>query len=169
MIKVALTVIMALSLLLIPGCEGISDLTQGLTNSSSAVNTEMLRTTELGSEWKMNQMRLKVGTDDELLILLKLVAGDKVDGYFYLEKGENVGFRITGNSLIYESNARDATAPKEVTSDRFSFVANPAQGTTYTLTFSHTADNDDLQTKVTIFLELIYPVTGSVFIPVETT
>ena len=104
---------------------------------------------------------------DELLILLKLSEGDKVDGYFYLEKGENIDFHIIGKTLVYRSEAKDMTNGEGVSSDRFSFVANQDQGNPYTLTFRNPADNSQGKAKVVAFLEIIYPATGSMFLPLE--
>lgn len=149
--------ILILSLVAIPGCEEISRLTQEPTSTSSPPNLKILKAEELGSAWEMKQIIFDVGTGDEVAILLKLSDGDKVDGFFYLEKGEDIDFRITGKGLLYQSEVQD----------RFSFVANPAQGDTYTLTFHNPADDDDQPTKVTIFLEVIYPISGSIYVPVE--
>lgn len=113
----------------------------------------------------MDQMIVNVGADDESLVLLRLDYGDKVDGYFYVEKGNDVNFQITGNSLIYEATAKDEEGSSEVASDRFSFRASQEQGNTYTLTFRNPAESG--QTKATVFLELIYPVGGSLFMPIE--
>ena len=157
MIKRIIIAIMILSLVSILGCEEISRLTQEQTQKSSSTNLKILKAVELGSEWEMKQMRFDVGAGDEVAILLKLSDGDKVDGYFYLEKGDSLDFRITGKTLIDKSEVQD----------RFSFVANQDQGDTYTLTFHNTADDDDQQATVTVFLEVIYPITGSVYIPVE--
>jgi len=110
----------------------------------------------------MDQLIVDVGADDESLILLRLAYGDKVDGYFYVEKGNGISFQITGNSLIYEASAKEAGGSSQVGSDRFSFVASQTQGNTYTLTFRNPA-----QTKVTVFLEVIYPIGGSLFMPIE--
>lgn len=165
MIKKIVRVVMVLSLIFILGCAEISDLTQGLTGSTSPESPEILKTAQLASKWEMKQMRIEVGAGKEALILLKLDDMDKVDGYFYLEKGDNIDFCITGNSLIYEAQAQEEAGG--ISSDRFSFVANQAQGNTYTLTFRNTAENDT-QTKATVFLEIIYPITSSVFIPVDT-
>ena len=158
MIKRVLTSLIVLLLISALGCSEISDLTQ----KAPQEGPEILRKAELASQWYMSQMRIELEADGELEILLKLTEGDEVDGYFYLEKGNHVDFDITGNALVYRS-----TAPDKITSDRFSFVAHQAQGTTYTLTFYNITGDERPQAKVTIFLELIYPVTGSVFVPVE--
>ena len=97
-------------------------------------------------------------------ILLRLDYRDKVDGYFYVEKGSGINFEITGNSLIYKAANEDEDS-SEVTSDRFSFNASQEQGNTYTLTFRNPDDGG--QMKVTIFLEVIYPIDSSLFMPIE--
>jgi len=166
MLKRIIIAIMLLSLVFTIGCEEISSLTGGQTQTSSGQNLKILKAVELGSEWEMKQMSFKVGADDEVLILIKLSAGDKVDGYFYLEKGDNIGFSITGKSLLYTSPIL-VSADKGITSDRFSFVATQVEGDTYTLTFRNPADDDEPQTTASVFLEVIYPVTGSVYVPVD--
>ena len=147
--------IMILSLIPILGCEEISRLTKEPTETSSPTNLKILKAVELGSEWEMKQIIFDVGADGEVAILLKLSDGDEVDGYFYLEKGDAIDFRITGKTLLFKSEVQD----------RFSFTANQDQGDTYTLAFRNTAD--DPKEKITVFLEVIYPVGGSVYVPVE--
>ena len=160
MTKNVLTAIMVLSLVFALGCSEIA----GVTETSSQATLEVIRKAEIGSKWQMNQMGFEVGAGDELSILLRLAAGDEVDGYFYVEKGNAVNFQITGNSLIYKASDKDEGS-SEVDSDRFSFRANQEQGNTYTLTFRNSSENG--QTRASIFLEVIYPVDGSLFMPIE--
>ena len=162
MTKYILAVVIVLSLLLVLGCSEISE----RTDTSSRASFEILREAELGSEWKMNQMRIELGAGDEFLILLKLADGDKADGYFYLEEGDDVDFLIEGTSLIYQSIPSDMATTK-VSSDRFSFVADQDQGNPYTLTFRNPADNSQEKSLLVAFLEIIYPATGSMFLPLE--
>lgn len=159
MVKKTIVAVMILSLVSILGCKELSGLTQEGTQTSS--NLKILKAVELGSEWEMRQMSFKVGAGNEVLILLKLSDGDKIDGYFYLEKGDDIDFRITGKTLLYRSTGR------EVASDRFSLVASQEQGDTYTLAFLNAAGDEERQTAVNVFLGVIYPLSGSVFVPVD--
>ena len=87
MTKNLLKIILTAMVLLLPiaayGCSQISELTQGSTSKSP----DIVRGAELGEEWRMDQLLVNVEADDESLILLRLNYGDKVDGYFYVEKG----------------------------------------------------------------------------------
>ncbi len=157
MIKGILTAAIALFLVSVLGCSEIS----GLTQSSSQKGPDIVRRAELAENWQMDQARVHVGAGEESLVLLRLAYGDRVEGYFYLEEGEDISLQIAGNSLIYEAQAPGTEAPARLTSDRFVFVAVQEQGTTYTLTFRNPADNGAV-----VFLELIYPVNGSLFFPI---
>jgi hypothetical protein len=152
--KIIIIAIMMLSLIPILGCEEISRLTQGTTQEATSPNLKILEAVELGSEWEMKQITFDVGAGDEVAILLKLADGDEVDGYFYLEEGEEIDFSITGKTSLFESEVQD----------RFSFIASQDQGDTYTLAFRNTTD--DPKKKASVVLEVIYPVGGSVYIPV---
>lgn len=107
-------------------------------------------------------MSLRLDADKELPILIKLADGDRVDGYFYLEKGNNVDFQVMANSLVYKPQPQSAAAGG-MSGDRFAFTASTAQGSSYTLTFRNAAPAKEKQAGVTVFLELIYPSTGAVF------
>ncbi|HEY82489.1 MAG TPA: emp24/gp25L/p24 family protein [Dehalococcoidia bacterium] len=154
--KIIIAIVLLSLMLATLGCEELSRLTQETAQKSAPSNLQILKAVELGAKWEMKQLRFDIGAGDEVAILLKLAQGDKVDGYFYLEKGESIDFRITGKSLLFSSEAQD----------RFSFVAEQTQGDTYTLTFRNTEAGDQ-PAKVTVFLEVIYPVGGSLYVPVE--
>jgi len=154
--KVIIAVILLTLLIPFSGCEEISDLTQGVSTSTSQANLKIVKSVELGSAWQMKQISFRVGAGQKVEILLKLADGDKADGFFYLERGDTVDFRITGKSQLYRSTE----------GDRFSFSASQAQGDTYTLLFRNTADKDEGQ-SITVLLEVIYPLRGEIYVPVE--
>ncbi len=161
MLKIVLAIMVVVQVTSILGCSQISDLPQ----LSSPNAPGIVRGAELGGEWRMDQLRVNVDAGDEALVLLRVDSGDEIDGYFYIEKGEDINFQIIGDSLIYEFSAEDTEDSSTVASDRFSFIATPAEGNTYTLTFRNPADDGKM--KVTVFLEVIYPMGGSLFTPIE--
>ena len=112
----------------------------------------------------MYQIRLILPYGTNYPVLLKLADGDKVDGYFYLEKGTNVDFGINADTQLYHS-APNATG--KVSSDRFSFTASPDQGSTYSLQFTSSGNTTE---QDVVFLEVMYPIKDSfaVFVPLDT-
>ena len=154
--KVIIAIILLTFLFPLLGCEEISDLTKGASTSTSQSNLKIEKSVELGSTWQMKQIDFKVEAGQEVAILLKLADDDKVDGFFYLEKGDTVDFRITGKTQIFRSSE----------ADRFSFTASQSQGDTYNLLFRNTADEDETQKTITVFLEVIYPLKGEIYVPV---
>ena len=141
---------------------GCSSSTGG--SSTAKPSQEILRESAIGADWQMYQIRLILPHGSNFPLLLKLAGGDKVDGYFYLEKGTNVDFGINADSPLYHSTPN---ATGQVSSDRFSFTASKDQGSTYSLQFNTTANSTEQEV---VFLEVIYPVKGSfaVFVPLET-
>ena len=114
----------------------------------------------------MYQLEITLTSGGKMPVILELANGDKVDGYYYVESGDiNVGFQITANSKIYESQL--TTLPEETpVSDRFSFTATQAQGIAYTLEFRNLNDVT-AKTKTTIFMEIIYPGSSPVWTPIK--
>ena len=157
MFKTVLTAGIVLSLVCALGCSELSDFMQ----ESSSSGPDIVRRAELGENWQMDQMRVHMDAEAESLMLLRLPEGGKVDGYFYMEKGNEVEFQITGKSLIYKFEAADNEDSAGNTSDRLSFIADQTQGDTYTFTFRNPTEENE-----TAFLEVIYPINGSLFVPI---
>ena len=155
--KVVIAIILLTLLLPFSGCEEISELTQEVSTSSSQASLDIVKSVELGSSWQMKQISFKVGAAQDVAILLKLSDGDKVDGFFHLEKGDTVDFRITAKSQLFHANE----------ANRFSFPASQAQGDTYTILSRNTAEEDESKKSITVFLEVIYPLKGEIYVPVE--
>ena len=159
MLKRILIALALLSVLLISGCSKMPD----LPAAASTPSYQIVRKSEVGGKWQMYQLKIELGKGDELPILLKLANGDKVDGYFDVEKGEGFDFQIAGNTQIYK--LEPPAAGKKV-SDRFSFTATQAQGNMYILTLRNTSGDKDV--RISAFLEVVFPASGAIFIPLDT-
>ncbi len=149
MLKKVLIIALVLSLVGIFGC----------TSSETAkppASMTTIREAKIGTLWYMKQLEINFSTDTSVTI--ELAAGDKVDGYFYTISGDGISFSISGISQIYAS-------PSGSTSDRFSFIASQEQGIDYKLKFAVPGNG---KTEATVFLEIIYPVTGEVLVPIGT-
>jgi hypothetical protein len=157
MIKKIICVIVALSLISVAGCSLGSKPNTTTTTAPASVST--VREATLSKVWLMKQLQIDLVTDVSLV--LKLKDGDKVDGFFYVTKGDGAGFTISGSSPIYTSKSSDAETTR-IPSDRFSFTASQAQGVAYTLTLNGASSASGRETSV--FLEIIYPTTGSLFV-----
>lgn len=137
----------------------------GATTVTQPANMDNLLQAEVSGQWAVRQVRINL--DSEFPVLLKLKPGDTVDGYFFLEKGTDIDFKVTGESLIYQETS--PTGPSgNITSGRFSFTASQEQGIAYTLTFTPVVKKEGKMVTPVIFLELIYPKTGELFNPVGT-
>lgn len=147
--KVLIVGLVVISLLGMFGC------TSGDTSQTPA-SIKYIRDAQLADTWQMKQIELNFKTN--MSVTIELAAGDKVDGYFYVLTTDGVDFSISGISQIYASE-------KEATSDRFSFSASQAQGVDYKLKFSATGSEKG---DTTVFLEIIYPKTGEVLVPIGT-
>ncbi len=159
MLKKLFIVAALTAILLVSGCSNIPS----IPGAASTPSYTIVRKSEVSDgKWQMYQLRIELGKEEELPILLKLADGDKVDGYFYVEKGGDLDVRIDAKSQIYKLNE---PAKAEEVSDRFSFTAAQAQGNMYIITLSNTSSSD--KDRVTTFLELVYPASGSIFIPLE--
>ncbi len=123
------------------------------TTTKTPASIEYIREAKLATVWQMKQIQLDF--TNEMSITIELAAGDKVDGYFYVVNGGTISFTISGISQVYES-------PSGITSDRFSFTASQDQGIDYKLKFTVGSG------EATVFLELIYPATGQVLVPIGT-
>lgn len=135
------------------------------TENETPASLKIIREAKIGTLWEMKQVEISL--DTEFTLDIKLSNGSKVDGYFYIEKGNTIDFQISGNSIIYESTPPDIKNDT-IISDRFSFTASQAQGNAYYLTFKVTPPAGTAKTKQTVFVEIIYPTEGSVFVPIGT-
>ncbi len=136
---------------LLAGCAGGS--------ANSVGRHEIVRSATLGEDWQMYQLRVTLRPDSVYdLALLELKGTDRVDGYYYTERGSGAALEIRAGATILHQYTVDSTP----SSNRFGFTASQASGTAYVLKFS----NPGKETTI-IFVELIYPKTGSIRGPID--
>lgn len=158
-------IILALIILIAAaGCSSKND-SPATTTSTQAAGLKTARQAELAKTWVIRQVEINL--ESATSVLLKLENGSAVDGYFFLEKGFDVDFQISGQSVIYQSTAA-GVGSANITSDRFSFTSTEDQGIAYTLKFTPVNVKDAKKVNPVIFLELIYPKTGEIFTPMDT-
>lgn len=148
-----------LSVMLITACSTGS----GVVGGSAKPTPKTIREASLSAKWQLRHITIELAPGQQMPVGLKLADGDRVDGYFYQEKGNApIDFEVSGTSVVYRTTPAGAIVPG-VSSDRFFFVASQAQGNFYYLMFKNVTPAADKAEKAIIFLELLYPSTGSVY------
>ncbi|HTY81916.1 MAG TPA: hypothetical protein VMB24_03955 [Dehalococcoidales bacterium] len=160
MLKKIACLVLVLALIAVAGCSLGKPATTSATTSPAAVTS--VREATIAKVWSMKQLQIDVTKSLNLVLVLK--DGDKVDGFFYTLKGDLTSFTVSGSSQIYASKPSNSETSL-INSDRFSFAASTAQGIAYTLTITAPSS---ATSKTTLFLELIYPSTGSLNVPLGT-
>ncbi len=170
-----MTIVLLISLfatLLLASCAQQTTITTP-TRSYSLVKTSDIVDLQ-GVKWKYYQLRLTLQGGGTFTVDLNLTAGDEVDGYYITEQpssGGSVRFQVeAGASVLYPSAVTTNAADPGNTSDRFSFITNQANGTSYRLIFHNNLA--DINSNETIYTEISYPANtsgeDSIFIPIET-
>jgi hypothetical protein len=162
MIKRLCVLLAAVVLLVASGCSSNNGNVTATPTQPAGIKE--VRQAQIARIWEMKQ--LEINLDSSTSILLTLKESSEVSGYFYLTRGNNIDFRISGESIIYQSVP--ASVSSNITSDRFSFTANKAQGIAYKLELIPDEKGEGKKIIPTVFLELIYPVSGEIFVPMET-
>ncbi len=168
----AFLIISILSTLLAAGCASSSSSTSTPARKYSIVKANQILDSK-GVKWQIYQLRLTLDGGATFTIDLNLADSDKVDCWYTTEKptsGGSVSFQVNaGTNVIYISAASGTTAVGN-TSDRLSFTAATANGTSYRLIFHNNLAN--INSKETIYTEITYPAKDpsedSIFIPLET-
>ncbi|MDD5288921.1 MAG: hypothetical protein PHY28_07430 [Dehalococcoidales bacterium] len=169
-IRTVLVIFSLMATMMLFGCTGKSGST-----STPARKYEIVKVVQVESQGikrEIYQLRLELEEGARFTIDLNLVDGDNVDCWYKVEKPATDGsidFQVkAGASVIYTSGTAGATTIGK-TSDRFSFTATQAYGTSYRLIFYNNLP--DKKSKETIFMEIIYPAKDSgedsIFIPLE--
>lgn len=161
MLKRLSAVLLVFTLLFVAGC---SSGDTPATTTTQPANVDMLRRAEIGGQWSVVQLRINLVSG--IPLMLKLNPGESVEGYFYLEKGIDVDFAVSGKTAIYQSVSPYGVSGN-ITSDRFSFVASDTQGIAYTLTFTPVITDSKSVTPV-VFMEIIMPKDVQLFNPMGT-
>lgn len=161
MFRKILCLIIVLSLVGAAGCSLVSKSTE--TNTATPATVRTVRDAKIGKTLLVKHLEIDLATSFSIVLVLK--DGDNVEGFFYLLKGDNVSVTISGISPIYTFKTTDTETPR-ITSDKYSFTASQAQGIAYTITLSTNPGAKNSET--TVFLEIIYPVTGSLNVPIGT-
>jgi hypothetical protein len=158
-----LCVILAVTMLLVTvGCSsGQGNVTSSPTQPAGI---DEVRQAQIAKIWEMKQ--LQINLESSTSILLKLAEGSEVSGYFYLTRGNNISFQISGKTLIYKS--APVSVSGNVSSDRFSFKSSNDQGLAYTLELVPAEKGEGKKVTPAVFLEIIYPASGEIFVPMET-
>lgn len=172
----ALLIISIIAASLLTGCAGKS--TTPATPARTYDIVKVINVVDLqGVKWQTYQLRLTLEGGATFTIDLNLVNGDKVDCLYTTEKptsGGSVNFQVkAGAVVIYPPGTSGSTAATGAlgnTSDRFSFTATQANGTSYRLVFHNNLA--DINSKETIYTEITFPANNSgedsIFIPLET-
>ena len=173
--KFIISSILILSLLaatLLVGCAG-----QTTTSTTPTRVYSIVKVTEItdlqGVKWENYQIRLTLQGGGTFPIDLNLAAGNVVSCWYTTEKpasGGSVNFQIeAGTALIYPITATGSGAVGN-TSDKLTFTATQANGTSYRLVFHNNLS--DINSKEVIYTEINYPTNASgedsIFIPLQT-
>ena len=173
--KVIISSILIVSLLavtLLVGCTGQTSTSTTPTRVYSIVKVSEITDLQ-GVKWENYQIRLTLQGGGTFPIDLNLAAGNVVSCWYTTEKpasGGSVNFQIeAGTSLIYPITATGSGAVGN-TSDKLTFTASQANGTSYRLVFHNNLS--DINSKEVIYTELNYPANASgedsIFIPLQT-
>ncbi len=173
--KFIISSILILSLLaatLLVGCAGQTTTSTTPTRVYSIVKVSEITDLQ-GVKWENYQIRLTLQGGGTFPIDLNLAAGNVVSCWYTTEKpasGGSVNFQIeAGTALIYPITATGSGAVGN-TSDKLTFTATQANGTSYRLVFHNNLS--DINSKEVIYTEINYPANASgedsIFIPLQT-
>lgn len=168
----SILIVSLLAATLLVGCTGKTATSTTPTRVYSIVKVTEI-TDMQGVKWENYQLRLTLQGGGTFPIDLNLAAGNVVSCWYTTEKptsGGSVNFQIEAGTAVIYPTAAAGTGAAGNTSDRLTFTATQANGSSYRLVFHNNLS--DINSKEVIYTEINYPANASgedsIFIPLQT-